>query len=397
MSSTENEGDVRGRAEPPEDVVVTRRSLRPIKVAVVGIFAVHVLGVMYFASSFLLPVLLALLLALILSPTVRFVRRRGIPEPVTAVVLVVTLASSLAVGAYVLSGPVTTWVSDAPSIMQQVEHKLYELRRPMQKVKEATEQVNNLANAKDPTVQEVVVKEPGLLANMANDAPELLGGIGLMMVLLLFLLASGDMFHEKLVKALPTFADKKRALRIARDVERDVSGYLFTITLINMGLGVAVGLAMYAIGLPNPILWGAMAAIVNFVPYLGALVGMVLVSLVALVSLDTLGHALLAPALYFACTSLEGQVITPALVGRRLRVNSVAVFFAIAFWGWLWGVVGILMAVPILIVIKVLADHIDGLHGVAEFLGPRDDRPAPAARENAAEAGEAGSAPAARG
>lgn len=387
--SSEERADVQPGAQPLEEIMVTRRSLRPIKVAVIGIFAVHLLGVMYFASSFVLPVLLALLFALILSPTVRFLRRRGLPEPVSAVILVVTLTATLAAGAYMLSGPVTAWIQDAPQMMQQVRTKLYELRRPMEKVKEATEQVNQLANAKDPTVQEVVVKEPGLLSKVASDAPELLGGFGLMMVLLLFLLASGDLFHEKLIKALPTFSDKRRALRIARDVEREVSGYLFTITLINAGLGVAVGLAMYAVGMPNPVLWGVVAAIVNYVPYLGAMVGIVVVFLVALVSLDTLGHALLAPALYFACTSLEGQLITPALVGRRLRVNSVAVFFAIAFWGWLWGVAGILMAVPILIVIKVLAEHIEGLHGVAEFLGPREDRSAPAAAAAEAEASSA--------
>jgi predicted PurR-regulated permease PerM len=239
-------------------------------------------------------------------------------------------------------------------------------------VVDASRQVEEMTESDDPNVQRVVLSEPGLLSRAASGVPEILAQVALTLVLLLFLLASGDMFYEKLVKALPTLSDKKRGLRIARGVEREVSRYLFTISIINMGLGVAVALAMFAIGMPNPILWGVAAAILNFIPYLGALIGAVLVAAVGLYSFDTIGMALMAPGLYLVCTTLEGQFVTPMVVGRRLEMNAVAIFVTVAFWGWLWGIVGALIAVPMLVIIKVFADHVDGLGALGEFLSARD-------------------------
>ena len=192
-------------------------------------------------------------------------------------------------------------------------------------------------------------------------------------VLLLFLLASGDMFYEKLVRVLPTLTDRKRGLRIAYDIEREVSRYLLTITIINFALGAVIGAGLFVLGMPNPILWGLIAALLNFVPYIGAITGMAVVSVVAMVSFPTLGHALLAPAFYMFCSAIEGQFITPALVGRRLQINAIAVFLAIVFWGWIWGVIGVFVAVPMLIVVKVFCRHIESLSGLDEFLSARDN------------------------
>ena len=191
-----------------------------------------------------------------------------------------------------------------------------------------------------------------------------------MLVLLLFILSGGDLVYEKMVRALPTFGDRRKGLRIAHDVEREVSRYLATISAINIILGIVIGTLMAMIGMPNPFLWGVAAAVLNFVPVLGALCGVMLVGVVALVSVQTTSEALLAPALYLACTALEGQLITPALVGNRLRINSIAIILAIAFWGWLWGFVGVLVAVPLLIVTSVIANHVEGLGGLRELLGP---------------------------
>jgi predicted PurR-regulated permease PerM len=162
-------------------------------------------------------------------------------------------------------------------------------------------------------------------------------------------------------------------LRIARDIEREVSHYLLTITAINICLGIVIGTGMYFVGMPNPVLWGITATVLNFIPVLGAAVGIVVVGVVALVSMPTLGQALLAPGIYLACNAFEGQFFTPAMVGNRLQINSVAVILAIAFWGWLWGFIGVLVAVPLLIVIKVLSNHVEGLGGLSEFLGPREN------------------------
>ncbi|MFN4090264.1 MAG: AI-2E family transporter [Alphaproteobacteria bacterium] len=340
--------------------------------AVVGSFLILLLAALFFGKELLLPVCLAFLLALVLSPIVRALERRGVPEGITAVALVVILLAGIGGAVYGLSGPVSKWVADAPLLASQVQHKVAALRRPVDAVVEASSQVEKMAESSDPTVQRVVLAEPGLLTRAATGAPEVLAKIGLTLVLLLFLLASGDMFFEKLVRVLPTMSDKKRGLRIARKVQREVSRYLFTITLINVALGTVVGVGMWVVGLPNPVLWGIAATVLNFIPYIGSAIGIALVGVIGLVTFDTPGQMLLPPAVYAAATMIEGQIITPLLVGRRLEMNAVAVFLAVAFWGWLWGIVGAIIAVPMLVVAKVFSDHVDGLNGLGEFLGARN-------------------------
>ncbi len=363
-------GRVAGEVVPTENVPD-----RMMRAAVVGMFLLLLLGALFFAQDFLVPVILAFLMALVLSPIVRALARRGVPESVTAIALVVLVFIGLGAAAYGLSGPVAKWIADAPSMAVEVQRKIVSLRKPVDTVVDVSEQVEKMAESSDPTVQKVVLAEPGLLTRAATGAPEAVAKIGMTLVLLLFLLASGDLFFEKLVKSLPTLSDKKRGLRIAREVQREVSRYLLTISLINAGLGVAIGTGMWLVGMPNPILWGVIAGLINFVPYIGAVIGITIVAVVGLVSFESTGQALLAPAVYAVLTIMEGQIITPMLVGRRLEMNSVVVFLAVAFWGWLWGIIGAIIAVPMLVVVKVFADHMDGLHGLGQFLGPRDVRP----------------------
>lgn len=345
---------------------------RAAEISQIGSFMILVCGILYFAQSLLLPVTMAFLFALVLSPVIRAFKRRGVPEGITALLLVVMVAAGVGVGTYSLSGPVTRWIEEAPQIGMELRRKLSTLSESAAKVQEAQKQIEEATEqATEPGVDEVVVKESGLLSRAAQGAPEALAGAALTFVLLLFLLASGDMFYEKLVRALPTLQNKKMGLRIARDIEREISQYLFTISIINLGCGVVIAAGLYTIGMPNPILWGVAATLLNFVPYVGALVGIAMVGIVALVSFPTLGHAALAPAFYMICTTLEGQFVTPALVGRRLQINAVAVFLAIAFWGWLWGFFGIFIAVPLLIIVKTFSRHIDGLGGLEEFLAAR--------------------------
>ncbi len=364
------EGNAPEADKPPvQPVVVVDTTMRMIAI---GSFLILLGTALFFARDFLLPVSLAFLFALILSPIVRTLRRKaGVPEPLTAIVLVIGVVGGLGLGSYFLTGPIAQWVADAPQIANELRTKIAVVRQPVEAVAEATAQVDELTATDDPTVQRVVVSEPGLLSRAATGAPEVAAKIGLTLILLLFLLASGDMFYEKLVRALPTMSDKKRGLRIARTVEREVSRYLFTITLINAGLGIAVGASMWVLGMPNPVLWGVVAALLNYIPYLGALIGIALVGAVALVSFDTLSYALLPPLAYFLCNVLESQIVTPTVVGRRLEMNSVAVFLAVAFWGWLWGIVGALIAVPLLVTVKVFCDHVDSLQALGEFLGAR--------------------------
>jgi predicted PurR-regulated permease PerM len=179
------------------------------------------------------------------------------------------------------------------------------------------------------------------------------------------------MFYEKIVHVLPTFQDKRRAIRIAYDIERKLSRYLFTITMINAGLGVAIGTAMWLLGMPNPLLFGAMGFVFNYVPYLGPLVGVALTAVVALITFDELGLALLSALTYFALTAVEGQLITPYFVGRRLEMNTVVIFLSVALWAWLWSVTGMLVAVPFLVAIRAFCEHIPQLQPLGDFLSAR--------------------------
>ncbi len=365
---------------PPEPISVSARGV--LRACIIGIFLMMLVGGLYFAQGLLIPLALAFMLSVLLSPIVRFLRRGGVPEGISAVALVLGLLAMIAVGGWSLSGPVTQWIDDAPRIGLEIQEKLVSVRGWFGFVEQMSKQVEQMSG-NDPTVQRVILKEPGLLKSAATGVPQIIAKIGLALVLLLFLLASGDLFREKLVRVLPTLSDKKRAVSISRDIERETSRYLLTITGINIFTGVAVGLGMWAIGLPNPLLWGVLAALLTYIPYLGALIGISLVTAIALVSFESFAHALLAPAIYFGIALLEGQFLTPTIVGRRLEMNPVAILIAVAFWGWLWGVIGALMAVPMLVMLKVISDNIEGMEPVGRFLTAREAYPTEEAEREA--------------
>jgi predicted PurR-regulated permease PerM len=347
-----------------------------LRTSIIGIFLMMAGGTLYFAQDLLIPLSLAFLLSVLLSPIVRGLLRVGVPEGVSATLIVITLMGIIAVGAWSLSGPVSQWIADAPRIGAAIQQKLAVVRGWFGFVQQVSNQVDQVAGGGDPDVLRVILKEPGFLKSAATGVPEVITKIGLTLFLLLFLLASGDLFREKLVKILPTLSDKKRAVHISRDIEREVSRYLLTITGINIATGVMVGLGLWFIGMPNPLLWGVLATFLTYIPYLGAAIGISLVGAIAIVSFDTLPHALLAPAVYLGVATLEGQVLTPTIVGRRLEMNAVAILVSVAVWAWLWGVIGALIAVPFLVIIKVISFHIESMEAAGRFLGAREPTPA---------------------
>ena len=360
-------------AAAPESPVASA-ALRSIRFALVGIFLLAFVYALYFARDFFMPVVLAFLLTLTLTPAVRFMSKRGIPAAFSATLLVLFSAATIGPTGYVLSGPVAELVANAPSIGREVTERLEEFRKPFDHLLNMSRQVENITDAVDePGVQKVVVAQPGIVSRAAGNLISAGTSIAITFVLSLFLLASGTMFYEKMVQSFATLSEKKRALRVVYDVEREISHYLFTIAVINVGLGIAVGLGLWAIGLPNPFLWGVAAGLLNFLPYVGAMLTIVAVAAISLVSFDSLSYAMVAPAYVTLCNIIEGHAVTPLVVGRRLEINAVAIFIAVAFWSWLWGFVGALIAVPLLVAIKVFCDHFDGLRHVANFLSAQQD------------------------
>ena len=359
-----------GFVEPGPEVQLTSRSVP--RWAVIGIFLLLLVAALGQARDFVMPVVLAFLLTLVFSPVRRFLQRRRIPDAVAALLIVGTLVTTLVSGVFLLAAPVQGWIADAPTIARELEWKTRSLFGTAEAVLEAGKQVEEVASGtKDETVQEVVVREPGIFANLAWVAPTYLAQTVFTLILLLFLLSSGDMFYEKIVNVMPTFGDRRQAMRIAYDIERKLSHYLFTITAINAGLGVAVGVAMWLLGMPNPLLFGVMAFALNFVPYLGSVMGVIAAFVVGLLTFPLPAAALLPALAYFALTTIEGQLVTPYFVGRRLEMNTVVIFLSITFWAWLWSVMGMLLAVPLLVTIRAFCEHIPVLTPVGKFLAAR--------------------------
>lgn len=356
----------------PEDAGHSAATLRLISRLLIGILLILCGAALFSAAAFFMPVVLALLLALTLSPLVRFLHRRGMGEAIAAGLVVLMLTLGIASTFAALGTPFINLVDDAPRMARQVQQKFNQFSKPLSTITDAAKQVDD-ATGGGSGVQQVAVQQPGILSQVAGSAMSVVTTTVIVIILTLFLLASGNHFSEQIIKSFETFGDKKRALRTVRDIESEISRYLLTITVINAALGIAVGIAMWALGMPTPILWGVLAAILNFLPYIGSLGGIVIVGVVSLATFPTVGVALLPPLAYFACTMVEGQFVTPTVVGRRLRINTVAVFLAVAFWSFLWSIPGALMAVPILVFFKVLCDNVSGLKGIGRFLSAESD------------------------
>jgi predicted PurR-regulated permease PerM len=374
-------------ATEPLDVTEVRPALvtapRMVNVAIIGTFFILFAGVLYYARGFFLPLILALLITLAFMPLVRSLSRRGIPPVATAIMVVVGIGVGMVGLALLLAEPTSRMLTEAPQIIAELRDRFAGGGEgPLSRLEEASRQIQEMAEGTNEpgAPQKVVLAQPGIISWAADTLSGVGGTLGATLLFVVFLLSSGDLFLQKLVRILPTLSDKKRSLRVVHDVEAEVSRYLFTITLINFGFGAAVGLSMAALGMPNPVLWGVGAALLNYIPYLGALVGMALAGAIGVITFPTLAMAALPPLAYFLCNAVEGSVVTPLTLGRRLELNPVAILVALAFGGWMWGVVGALIGVPLLVVIKVFCDHFESLAKFGEFLsGEHSDDAAPAA------------------
>ena len=357
--TTEENGDESG-GKPPE----TPQSVWIRSAALTGIFFLLTMYTMYFAASLIMPIVLAFLLAMVLTPVVDLMVYIRVPRAVAALVTMLAVAAVIAAGLYAIGSPAAQWIDKAPTELRKLESKLAWVREPVETITETQERVEELTgddgNAR-PSFS--------LTGIILNRTPDVVFGIAIMLILLFFILVSGDAFLNKLVRIAPSLEDKKRVVQVARDVQHQVSVYLGTITLINIAVGVIVGVLMHLLGVPNPLLWGVMAGALNYVPYLGVAITIVVVAFVSLLTFETPGQALLPPLSIFLVNVVEGQFLTPIIAGRRLALSPVAIFLSLVVLGWIWGIIGVLIAVPVLATIKLVSEQVEPLVPLATLLG----------------------------
>ena len=324
------------------------------------------------AKVVVLPVVLALCLSFLLSPLVHALGRIRIPAGLGAAIVVGVLVASTGYAAYTLAYPAADWAERIPDLVRDVERTLRELNldKPIESVSQASREVEELTSGAGNDTPKVEVAGDSVTSAALVEMRDLVVTLGVAVVLLYFFLASETAFLRKLVRMQPALSSKKHAVATFHRIQQDVAAYLFTISVINAGLGAAVALSMHILEMPNPVLWGAMAAILNFIPYLGALAGVFVISLVSIATFHDLGAILAAPTAYFTCTAIEGYFVTPLIVGARLRLSPVVIIVAFMFWGWLWGIAGALLAVPLLAIFKILCDSVESLHPVGELIEP---------------------------
>ncbi len=318
----------------------------------IGIFLILLSGVLYVGSEILLPILIAAVVSLTLAPLIKAGKRHGISPWITGTLIVALAVGALAVAATAVAGPVSEWIGRAPQIGATIKQKLSVLEPPLAALRELQTSVFGGAAAAPPAAAPNVVVP--VVAFLTPAAGELLLFFGT----LLFFLVGQIGLRNRLVLMFSGQEARLRFLRIMNDIEKNLASYLAVVTIINAALGTIVALGAWLVGLPDPAIFGLLAALLNYVPYVGPAIMMITMFGVGLVSFPSLGHALIAPAALLGLCTVEGHFITPTIVGRRITLNPLLVVLALAFWTWMWGPIGALLAVPLSIVGLVIFSHL---------------------------------------
>ena len=323
--------------------------------ALVVTAVVLVIGSLHLAKSAFVPLLFAAFLAMLLAPAASMVQRAGVPRAVAAGVVLLSLIAVAGLGFNATWRPAKAWLDQAPQTMRTLERKLRPVTGFIAKVEYVSEQAERVT---DPGAARNAAAAPATAtetrkSTIANTQEWLLA-ILTTLVVTYFLLAAGPSLLVKIEASRGARRINMRLVRLAAAISDDLSRYFATVTLINLALGVATTAAMYWLGMPNPLLWGVVAFVLNYIPYAGSAATLVLLTVVALVSFDGLGKPLAVAGCYLFLTTIEGQVVQPILVGRRLDVSPLIVFLSLWFGGWLWGIAGVALAVPLLVTAKAL-------------------------------------------
>lgn len=365
-------------SQSPDITRITGRLQGPlgaIAISTTGLFLLASFYTLYLGREFFLPLTIAVMLNFLLAPAVRLLKRVGLSPPVGAAFIILVFFGLVGYATYRVAGPAKEWLGRAPATFAEAEESLRSIREPVEAIQQAGEQVEALArgDGDGDSVEESPVVEAesdsGLADAVFRNARALVIGGSISVFLLYFLLAMDDLFLRKLAGVLPEFSQRRKAVLIMRTTERDLSHYVLVRTATNVVLGAGVGVGTWLLGMPNPILWGVMAAVLNYIPYVGGMVGYAVVGFVALTTFETASQALMVPGMYLVLNVLESNFLTPAILGKGLTLNPVMIFIWLVFWGWIWGVPGALIAIPLLAMSKIVADNVESLAPISAFLG----------------------------
>ena len=332
-----------------------------------GIFSLMLLGACYAAAEVVLPIVLAFVLMLVLQPAMRLLEQWHLPRGLAALALIVMLFGGLIGLGTVLSGPAADWAQKLPEGIPKLQERLSFLSQPVAALQKFVSRAEGLASTEANAIS-VKVEGTGLSDRLITGTRYTVAGSLETVLVLFFLLISGDIFLRRLVEVLPRFKNKRQAVDISNQIESDISAYLFTITLMNGAVGVATGIAVALAGLGDPLLWGTVAFLLNYVPILGPMIGVVVFLLAGLLTIDTLWLAFLPAALYLVIHLVEGETVTPMLLARRFTINPVLVIISLVFWYWMWGVPGAILATPMLAITKIVCDRIQCLTPFGHFI-----------------------------
>jgi predicted PurR-regulated permease PerM len=323
------------------------------EMATVGIFVLLLVTCLYFCRPILLPVLAAVLIGTTFAPIINHARNHGVSSWVSAVVLVALMMAAAGLVLTMLAAPITEWMGKAPEIGASIKQQLYVLDRPLAAFRELESALMPAA----PTVTVESSKISMVTPVAAAITPAVTQGV-LFVAILIFFMAGQLRFRRYLAAFFGTRDAKLRFIRIANDIEHNLASYVAIVTVINAALGMIVAAGAWLLGLPSPLILGIFAMLLNYIPYVGPACMAIILFAVGFVTFSSLGHAFIAPASFVVLTTLEGNLITPTVLGRRLTLDPLAVFLAIAFWTWLWGPMGAFLAVPLLIVALVIVGHV---------------------------------------
>ncbi|TAN02950.1 MAG: AI-2E family transporter [Rhodanobacteraceae bacterium] len=357
-----------GKKRPTSSQRRRDRRLRALRVPLLVLMLLAIATALILASPLLIPLLLAAFIALALNPIVAGLARLHVPRMLGSVLLILAVGAGVVASVNALSTPATHWIQQAPTLVRDVGYKLHRMTERITEVSHAASRSLAGIGVTEPAATPAPQPAPFSFGVVLRAAPRALADILTVVLLVFFFLTYGDEMRARLVTASPRFRYRRIAARLVRGIQVEVSRYLLTVTVINCCLGGLTALVLWAWKMPDPLLWGGVATLLNFMPYIGAISNTLLLIAVGLLTFHDPAHALLPAASFAGLAMLEGNVVTPMIMGQRMRLSPVAILVWLLVWAWMWGIPGALLAVPLLTCVKLIAEWTPGWEWFAKMV-----------------------------